>query len=108
MHRIAPMHQCTSPNPSPSPSLDPNPTPNPNPSRKADTNLTFGPRAAPAMTITASGSGLATAPQPRVDHESLANCHVLPTAGQLIPKDGMHSLKIAERCGAYCPNPIAP
>jgi len=65
--------------------------------RKADTNLTFGPRAAPAMTITASGSGAATSPQPRVDHESLANCHVLPTAGQLIPKDGMHSLKIAER-----------
>ena len=108
MHRIAPIHQCTSPNPSPSPSLDPHPTPNPNPSRKSDTNLTFGPRAAPAMTITASGSGLATAPQPRVDHESLANCHVLPTAGQLIPKDGMHSLKIAERCGAYCPNPITP
>ena len=31
--------------------------------RKAETNLTFGPRAEPAMTITASGTGSATAPQ---------------------------------------------
>lgn len=50
--------------------------------RKAELNVTLGPQ----MVITASGTGRATELPERVDHQTLADCHVLPTVGQLVPK----------------------
>ena len=49
--------------------------------RKALLNLTLGPR----TIVTASGTGRATEQPQRVDHETLTDCHVLPTAGQRVP-----------------------
>jgi hypothetical protein len=53
--------------------------------RMASKNFSLGPQKTPSMLVEATGTGSATRPHPRVNHDSLANCHVLPTGGQLIP-----------------------
>jgi len=53
--------------------------------RKADKNFTLGPRASPSMQVEATGTSSADVQRPRINHTSLADCHVLPTEGQLIP-----------------------
>ena len=50
--------------------------------RKAEINVTLG----EGMKIQASGTGRATERPERVQHEELADCHVLSTKGQLVPK----------------------
>ena len=59
--------------------------------RKGEVNVTLGPE----MAITASGTGRATELPDRVDHVTLTDCHVLATAGQLIPKGGRNSTQLA-------------
>ena len=68
--------------------LTPNPYPNPYPNQ---VNVTLGPE----MAITASGTGRATELPDRVDHQTLTDCHVLATAGQLVPKGERNSTQLA-------------
>ena len=73
--------------------------------RKAEVNVTLGEQ----MKIQASGTGRATELPERVDHESLADCHVLEAKGQLVPKmqlaaDGCVNTG-CERAGCPCPCP---
>ena len=49
--------------------------------RMGEVNATLG----PGSVLKASGIGRASEKPDRVDHSSLADCHVLPTAGQLVP-----------------------
>jgi hypothetical protein len=45
--------------------------------------------------IEASGVGMAGERTERVDHQTLADCHVLPTVGQLVPKANRSQHKLA-------------
>jgi len=62
--------------------------------RKGDVNFTLG-----GMVITASGKGRATELPDRVDHDSLAACHQLPTAGQVVPKSAETQLAAKRSIG---------
>jgi len=50
--------------------------------RRNEQNMTLGAEVA----VTASGLGAATEHPARVDHKSVAKCHVLSSKGQLVPK----------------------
>jgi len=76
--------------------------------RRGEVNVTLGEN----MMIQASGTGRATELPDRVDHESLADCHVLETKGQLVPKMQLATDAAAgcvntgcERTGCSCPCP---
>ena len=53
--------------------------------RKSSKNFTLGPSATPSMLVEATGTGSADKPHRRVNHASLANCHVLETRGEVMP-----------------------
>jgi hypothetical protein len=60
--------------------------------RKREANVTLGPHSV----IKASGAGTATERTKRVDHETLADCHVLPTLGQSVPKANRSELAVGQ------------
>ena len=53
--------------------------------RKSSKNFTLGPSKTPSMIVEATGTGSADKPQRRINHASLANCHVLETRGEVMP-----------------------
>jgi hypothetical protein len=59
--------------------------------RMGEANVTL----ASHSVIEASGVGRASERTERVDHQTLADCHVLPTVGQLVPKANRSQHKLA-------------